>query len=84
MFSFFFFISGSTVNGSNCPPGAMNIVKDCIKNFVPSFLPTERSVEAEIELWRRTCLYVEKMQIYNLTASKSQAYIACKLIELCY
>lgn len=47
---------GSTVNGSNCPPGAMNIAQNCIKNSVPSLLPTERSVDAEIEVWRRVCL----------------------------
>lgn len=56
---FLFFISGSTVNGSNCPPGAMNIAQNCIKNSVPLLLPTERSVDAEIEVWRRVCLYVE-------------------------
>lgn len=47
---------GSNASGSNCPHGAMNIVKACIKNSIPSFLPTERSVDAEIELWRTACL----------------------------
>lgn len=47
---------GSTVNGSNCPPGATNIIRECIKNFVPSFLSSELPVDAEIEILQRACL----------------------------